>query len=222
MCGRYALRTSVPEIARILGLEDLLELQPRYNIAPTQPVPVCRLDGDGARELVLVRWGLVPHWAKDARSGYRMINARAETVATKPAFRAALRHRRCLVPADGYFEWQRTGQAKQPYFFHLDSGRPFCFAGLWASWGQGEDRLESCTIITTEANELGAAVHPRMPVILDPTRYALWLDTGVDDPSEVTGLLRPFPAARMALHPVSTLVNSPRNDRPECVQPIAL
>ena len=169
-----------------------------------------------------MRWGLVPHWAKDPRVGYRMINARAETVATKPAYRAALRYRRCLVPADGYYEWQRTGKSKQPYFIHLDSDEPFCFAGLWASWGERDQRLESCTIITTEANELSAAVHHRMPAILDAADYGLWLDTAITDPSEVRALLRPYPSSRMALHPVSTRVNSPRNDEPECIQPIVI
>ena len=226
MCGRFALRSSTPEIARILGLEDPVELEARYNIAPSQSVPICRAEAGGRRSLSRMRWGLVPHWAKDLRIGYRMINARSETLAEKPAFRAALRSRRCLVPADGYYEWRTIQRRKQPYFFHLSGHRPFCFAGLWARWrpgegsDSGEETIESFTIVTTAPNRRCAEVHDRMPVILPSENYTAWLDPDLDDPTVLSGLLTPYPEAEMTYFPVSTLVNHPGNDESRCVTPI--
>ena len=180
MCGRYVLKANLPEIARMLGLDvgtDVgFELAPRYNIAPTQDVPACRAGEDGERRLAMLRWGLVPRWAKDTKLAYRMINARGETVAEKPAFRDAFRHRRCLIPADGYYEWKKVGERKQPNFLYRRDERPFCFAGLWERWHKGgADPVESCAIITTQANQLGAEIHDRMPVILPQSEFARWL-----------------------------------------------
>jgi putative SOS response-associated peptidase YedK len=170
-----------------------------------------------------VKWGLIPFWAKDAKIGSNLINARADTIATKPAFRAALKKKRCLIPADGFYEWKAIpGQkVKQPYLISVRDVPAFAFAGLWEHWTNPEGtRVDSCTIITTDANELMQQVHNRMPVILDPADYGRWLDRDQQDPKGVIDLLNPFPADKMQLVPVSTLVNSPRNEKPECVQPL--
>ena len=205
-------------------------LPPRFNIAPTQAVAAVRLRTPETpaaphdrRQLCVLRWGLIPSWAKDPSIGSKLINARGETVDTKPSFRSALKHRRCLILSDGYFEWQQGAAQgkKQPYYIQLRDGAPFAFAGLWETWQQGDgSTLESCTIITTEANELTQPYHPRMPVILAPPDYAAWLDCDPARAAEVKGLLRPFPAELMTLFPVSTLVNNPRHDTPECIVPL--
>jgi putative SOS response-associated peptidase YedK len=197
------------------------ELAPRYNIAPTQPVLAVRTVPAGERELVTLRWGLVPAWADDPSIGNRLINARAETVADKPAFRAAFRARRCLVLADGFFEWQKVGGRKQPYYFRLREGSPFAFAGLWERWGKGATTLETCTLLTTEANELLRPVHDRMPVILPRERFVRWLDPDFRAAAELESLLRPYPAEDMTGYPVSARVNNPRNEGPLCVEPQA-
>jgi putative SOS response-associated peptidase YedK len=223
MCGRYTLRVSPAELAEIFGVLEAIEWSPRYNIAPTQTVAAVRsMENGNGRRLSLLKWGLVPSWADDPKIGSNLINARAETVATKPAFRTALRKKRCLVPADGFYEWQAVPgrKTKQPFFIGVRDVPVFAFAGLWEHWTSPEGTpLETCTIITTEANELMRPVHNRMPVILDPQDYGRWLDRDRQDPQEVLPLLRPYPAEKMQLIPVSTLVNSPRNDRPDCVQP---
>jgi putative SOS response-associated peptidase YedK len=162
----------------------------------------------------------VPSWATDLGIGSKMINARAETIAEKPSYRNALKKRRCLIVADGFYEWKREGKAKQPHLIRFKGGRPFCFAGLWERWSKGEQPVETCTIITTGPNKLMEAIHDRMPVIVAPEDYGLWLDGAVQEPERVTPLLRPFPDADMEAYPVSTLVNSPRNDSPECVEPL--
>jgi putative SOS response-associated peptidase YedK len=198
------------------------KLTPRYNIAPTQDVAAVRAGVEGGRVLVELRWGLIPSWAKDRSIGSRMINARAETVADKPAFRAALRSRRCLVLADGFYEWQRLGARKQPYFIGLRNGGPFAFAGLWERWApNGSEPIESCTILTTSANEVIAPIHDRMPVILDAQDHALWLDSGVEGASELLPVLRPQPAEAVRAFPVGLLVNNPANDVPACREPLA-
>lgn len=225
MCGRYVLKAALPEIARMLGIDIganmATALEPRYNIAPTTTVPICRMRAADERELALVRWGLVPQWAKSADGNYRMINARAETVAEKPAFRTPLRSRRCLVPADGYYEWKSIEGRKQPYFFSMQDGAPFCFAGLWERWQPAEgDALETCTIITTDANALGAEVHHRMPVILAHEDHDRWLDPGTTKADEVLPLLTPFPAEAMSVYPVSTIVNNARSDGADCIAPL--
>jgi len=222
MCGRYALKTSVPEIARILNAENRADCSPSYNVAPSQVTPVCRVSAGDARELVPLRWGLVPHWAKSVDDRYRMINARAETVAGKPAFRTPFRHRRCLVPVDGYYEWASLGNRKQPYFIHMRDESPFFLAGLWDRWEKGgADPLESFTIVTTAANAFSADIHDRMPVILDPEHHPQWLDPGVSSAAELEPLLSPYRSTGLALRPVSTYVNSPKNNGPRCVDPLA-
>jgi putative SOS response-associated peptidase YedK len=217
VCGRFTLTTPPELIAEHFGLDDVPPLGPRYNIAPTQPVPVVRKTAQG-RRLEMLRWGLVPSWAGDPSIGNRLINARAETVADKPSFRSAYRRRRCLVVADGFFEWKRVGVRKQPMYIRLRDQAPFAFAGLWESWHRDQpDAVESCTLITTGPNALLATIHDRMPVILHPDDYARWLDPGAGDPAR---LLRPYPAAEMTAHPVSRRVNSPANDDPACVEAI--
>jgi putative SOS response-associated peptidase YedK len=215
MCGRYTLKTRAGALAEHFDLPEVPVLTPRYNIAPSQPVAVVR----GGPELAQMRWGLIPAWADDPAIGHRMINARAETVAERPAFRAAFRRRRCLVLADGFYEWQRQDGRKQPFYFRLRDGGPFAFAGLWERWEKGDEPIESCTLLTTEANAVVDPVHDRMPVVLDPGDYRRWLDPRVDRPDELQPLLRPYPAAQMVAHPVGLLVNDPRRDEPRCIEP---
>jgi putative SOS response-associated peptidase YedK len=217
MCGRFTLRSSPRAIATEFDLFDVPDLRPRYNVSPTQQIPIVRLDG-AARQLAVVRWGLIPSWADDPAIGNRMINARADGIATKPSFRSAFKRRRCLVVADGFFEWQKVGQAKQPYLFERPDGQPFAFAGLWEGWSKAEPPIESCTIITTDANEVTRVVHDRMPVILPPEAYAAWLDPQAT-PEELTELLRPAKTDVLVARPVSRRVNSPANDDEGCVGP---
>jgi putative SOS response-associated peptidase YedK len=224
MCGRYTLRVSPTELAEIFGVINSLELKPRYNISPTQTVAMVRQpEQDAGRELALAKWGLIPSWADDPKIGSRMINARADGIATKPSFRSAIKKRRCLIPTDGFYEWKpiEGEKTKLPYHITVRDVPAFAFAGLWESWtGPDGINIESCTIITTEANELMQQVHNRMPVILDSADYDRWLDHGKQSADDVLDLLIPFPAERMQMTPVSTLVNSPKNERPECVQPL--
>ena len=226
MCGRYSLTTPAEAMRRLFGFAGPLpNLPARYNIAPTQHVPIVRLDREAMRELKSVRWGLIPFWAKDAAIGNRLINARAEGLAEKPSFRAAFRARRCLVPADGFYEWQATPRGKRPYRIGLRGGAPealplFAFAGLWEHWAKAPDGIavESCTIVTTEANELLRPIHERMPVILAAEDYAAWLDPAA--PAEAAlALLKPYPAAAMLAYRVSTRVNSVRFDDALCILP---
>ena len=219
MCGRFTLRTPTPVLAARFRLETMPELFPRYNIAPTQISPIIR---DTHREVAQLRWGLIPSWAKDAKIGGRMINARGETVAEKPAFRKAFRRRRCLVMADGYFEWRKVGREKRPLYIRMHDEQPFAMAGLWDRWfGTKEEKRdppwESFTIITTDANELTADVHDRMPVILAADDWELWLDTELEDPQALQPLLRPYASDAMKVDPVSSHVNSVRNDDARCV-----
>jgi putative SOS response-associated peptidase YedK len=217
MCGRFTLRAKPDTLAELFLLAEPPDWSPRYNIAPTQPVPVVRHKGDGGREFVRLRWGLVPSWAKEV-GGPPLINARAETVATKPAFRSALKQRRCLIPADGFYEWLKAGKKKQPFSFRLWDDKPFAFAGLWERWTGGEQPLESCTIITTDSNELVRPTHDRMPVILPVRYHAEWLDPDVRDPDRLVTMLRPYPAEEMVATPLSDWVNSPRHDDPRCLE----
>ncbi|MDH3595076.1 MAG: SOS response-associated peptidase [Rhodospirillales bacterium] len=222
MCGRYSLTTPAEALRRVFGFLEQPNLAPAYNIAPTQAVAVLRLGADGMRHFARLRWGLVPAWAKDLSIGARMINARAESVADKPAFRSAFRQRRCLVMADGFYEWQKCPEGpKQPYRIALADGGPFGFAGLWESWtdkGSGET-VETCTIVTTEANELLTPIHHRMPVILAPEDVAAWLDAAAS-PEAAQALLRPCPAAVLVAYPVSTRVNKVANDDPGVIAPL--
>jgi putative SOS response-associated peptidase YedK len=223
MCGRYTQLRSWSELVQLYRITETgppPNLPPRYNVAPTQVMPVVRTARDGGgRELALLRWGLVPSWAKSIDVGARMINARAETVADKPAFRNAFRRRRCLVVADGFYEWQgRASGPKQPYFITVAGDRPFAFAGLWEVWAPAEgERVETFTIVTTEANAACAPIHNRMPVILDEPAFDLWLDTGrpVD---AARPLLQPY-TGDLTIVPVGRRVNDVRNDDPACIQP---
>ena len=219
MCGRYTLTTpDLSPIAEALGV-SLPPVVVSYNIAPGVMVPIVRATAPAAYELVYVKWGLVPHWAKEPKSDYSTINARAETVAAKPAFRDAFRRRRCLVPADGFYEWQKRGTHKQPWYIHRRDRKPFAFAGLWERWQKGEETLETCTIIVTEASGLVRAIHERMPVILSPADYRRWLDPGAE-PSQLGALLAPYAGGDLVAQPVSTRVNDPRHDGPELIEPL--
>jgi len=225
MCGRYRLsrrKQVVEEYFEAASGEE--EWAPRYNIAPTQPVPViCQNPREPRRELSLVRWGLIPSWAKDSSAAARMINARSETTATKPAFRDALKSRRCLVPADGFYEWQRIGRTKQPYCFEVDDGQLFAFAGMWDRWKDASgNAVETCSILTTTPNAVTASVHDRMPVILDPDGYDLWLDPGMKDVSGASELLKPYDARLMRCYPISARINHTVNDDEDCSAPVEL
>jgi len=220
MCGRYTLTTPTQLLRERFALVSAPNvLPPRFNIAPGQDVAVVR--HGRARRLEMFRWGLVPSWAKDPAIGNRMINARAETLAEKPSFREAFRRRRCLVLADGFYEWKKEGKQKTPMYVRLRSREPFAFAGLWESWHpSGTEEIRSCTIVTTTPNQLLVPIHDRMPVILALDEYDAWLEAEPRAAEELRDLLRPFPADRMEAYPVSRLVNSPANDRPECVAPV--
>ena len=220
MCGRFALYSDPFTLARRFEAEALSELRPRYNVAPSQNIPIVREEGE-KRRFALARWGLIPHWAKDMKIGYSMINARAETVAEKPAFRNAFKHRRCLIPADGFYEWQviAGSKVKQPWFIALRDREPMAFAGLWERWRSPEGKeLESCSIIVTDANEIMRPIHDRMPVILAPGDWGAWLKSDAEDAQALQNMLKPYSAEDMAAWPVSTKVNSPRNDSAECVE----
>lgn len=223
MCGRFTLRTSPRELVEIFQLLHALDDSPRYNIAPTQPVLAIRQVGK-LREPSRLRWGLIPSWAKDARSGPPLINARAETLVGKPTFRTAFCKRRCLIPADGFYEWKKgDGKTRQPFYIRMANDRPFAFAGLWESWNQGDlPAVESCTIITTAANSRLAELHDRMPVILQEEDYDRWLDPTLKECAGLEPLLVPYPPEEMTFHAVSPFVNSPRNDGPACLEPAAL
>jgi putative SOS response-associated peptidase YedK len=221
MCGRFTLRASPAVIAQEFGLFDVPDLLPRFNVAPSQAVALVRQKPEAkGRELAYLQWGLIPAWAEDPSIGNRLANAWSETAATKPSFRRAFRSRRCLVVADGFYEWQRIDGRKQPYFVGLKTDRPFGLAGLWERWEKGDEPVESCTILTTDANELMQPIHERMPVILSPDQYETWLDPQCQEPGELAKLLRPFPAKDMLAYLVSTLVNNPKNDAVKCVEAI--
>lgn len=221
MCGRYTLTVEAGELRDAFGLEELPEdLPPRFNIAPSQPVPV--ITNRNPKKLELFRWGLIPSWAKDMSVGYKMINARVESLADKPAFKKALQKRRCLVIADGFYEWKKIGKRKQPMYVRLKSHEAFGFAGLWESWHAPDgQRILSCTIITQPAKGEVREVHDRMPVIVTPEMREAWLDPEPRDPDELLALLGGVSADELELHPVSTLVNSPANELPECIVPVA-
>lgn len=222
MCGRFTLRSNPRALAKLFEVDEPLFYAPRYNIAPTQPVAVVRLnEARDKREWALTRWGLVPHWTKSAPSSAPLINARADTLAEKPAFRDAFRHRRCVIPADGFFEWRQEDDRKQPIYITMIDDAPFGLAGVWESW-QAPDgtEIESCAIITTEANALLRTIHDRMPVILPPTRYSAWLDVEHVSPNEAWRLLQPYDAFAMKAAPVSSRVNSARVDDEQLITPV--
>lgn len=220
MCGRFALIAPGEQVAETFDLTDVPTLAPRYNIAPTQPVAVVRLHpGTGERELTHVHWGLIPSWAKDPGMGSRMINARAETVAEKPAYRNAFRYRRCLIPASGFYEWQQQNGGKQPYYIHTSQGQILALAGLWEHWQSGDgSEIESCTILTTQPNQRVGQFHNRMPVILQPEDFAVWLKSDGMHTDELHHLLRPAAEDLLDAHPVTRYVNRPTNEGPECIE----
>jgi putative SOS response-associated peptidase YedK len=237
MCGRMVLTRSASELAAEFSLAEIAELMPRYNIAPSQPIGVIRVDAEGQRDLSLLHWGLIPSWAKDRAIGNRMINARAETAAEKPSFRTALRRRRCIVPADGFYEWQQVAAesaagaeakggkkpkpARIPHLFKRPDGASLAIAGLWETWTDREtgEHVESCTLLTTEANALVRPIHHRMPVILESPDWALWLDPRETEAEAVLGLLVPASPDRLNHYAVSSHVNDPRNEDPSCIVP---
>jgi putative SOS response-associated peptidase YedK len=223
MCGRFALTVDPADLQDAFPEFSFpAQAAPRYNIAPSQPI--LALPNDGTNQADFFAWGLIPSWAKDPSIGNRMINARAETLAEKPAFRSAYKYHRCLIFADGFFEWQaRPGsKSKAPHFIRLKSGAPFAFAGLWELWQPVDgSEVRTAAIITTEPNDLMASIHNRMPVILQPNTYSQWLDPAPQSPNRLQNLLVPFPAGEMEAYPISTLVNSPGNDRAECLLPVS-
>ncbi len=221
MCGRFTLTLDPADLQKAFeGYTFPPTFAPRFNIAPSQPVLAILNDGQKRADFLL--WGLIPSWAKDPSIGNRLINARGETLAEKPAFRGAFKYKRCLILADGFYEWQTrpAAKGKVPHFIHLKGRRSFAFAGLWDEWRAPDDSLlRTCTLITTQPNELMRTLHNRMPVILRPDDYAQWLDPAPQTPERLLPLLRPYPTDEMTAHPVSSLVNRPENDRPECLLP---
>jgi len=218
MCGRFALATEKHILEILYQLEIREDLQPRYNIAPSQNILACRLSPQhGRRELAALKWGLVPFWAEDETIGSRMINARSETVAEKPSFRDAFKKRRLLIPVSGFYEWKKEDGAKQPFYISRKDGQPFSLAGLWERWEKGKNPLESCTILTTEPNSLLAPLHNRMPVVVPPESYELWLDPEANSKT-LHELLAPYPPDELIFYPVSRLVNSPYNESPELIE----
>ena len=223
MCGRYSQTTDLENFVAKLNISGskVSKLIPRYNIAPSQEAAVIIQEKDEQPSIEMLKWGLVPSWAKDPAIGNRMINARAETLTTKPSFRSPLRKQRCLIPASGFYEWNKQGRAKTPYYIRLKSGQPFAFAGLWSHWHAPDgSELRSFTIITTDANDLIRSIHARMPVILREDTEKLWLDPAQDISKDCISLLVPYPSDKLEAYPVSTLVNAPANDRPECIEPV--
>ncbi|MFO0946814.1 MAG: SOS response-associated peptidase [Planctomycetota bacterium] len=218
MCGRFTLRSSPKLVAEIFELPTLPLFEARYNIAPTQMVGAIRLNDE--RHYDQLRWGLVPSWAKDLSFGAKTINARSETITEKPAFRNAFQRRRCLIVADGFYEWQKTGKTKQPMYILMKDERPFAFAGLWERWRGDNELVESCTILTTTANSLLNKLHDRMPVILSSEDYNSWLDPECDPQRTLVPLLRPFPDEKMKMYPVSSQVNNARHETADCVEPL--
>ena len=220
MCGRYSLAADLEDVQRRFEFFDSeLIHSPKYNIAPTQPV--LTVTNHNGRRGSYMRWGLIPSWAKSASVGNRLINARAETVAERPSFRTALARRRCLVIADGFYEWQRAGNSRRPMRVVMKTGEPFAFAGLWDSWrGPEGEIIRSCTIITTSPNEVIRPIHDRMPVILPRGMESFWLDPDVKDPGVLSNILVPYPSGEMEAYEVSPLVNRHGNDGPEVVAPI--
>jgi putative SOS response-associated peptidase YedK len=223
MCGRYRLSRRKQLVEEYFDCgSDESNWNPRYNIAPTQPVPVIRQNPkEPVRQLSLMKWGLIPSWAPNPSVAAKMINARSETASTKLAFRDALKFRRCVIPADGFYEWSRTGKAKQPYCFEVNDGELFAFAGLWDRWRDPTGNwIKTCSILTTTPNAVTATVHDRMPVILNPDSYDLWLDPGMQNVTAVSELLKPYDAWLMRCYPVSTRINHVANDDAECSKPV--
>jgi putative SOS response-associated peptidase YedK len=219
MCGRYTV-TATPEVLRALfGYAEQPNFPPRYNVAPTQPIAIVRLM-NGKRQFALVRWGLLPSWVKDPKAFSLLISARGETVNEKPAYKAAMKRRRCLIPADGFYEWKALGTRKQPYYVRAKSGAPLAFAGLWETWtGPNGEELETAAIVTTDANETLAPIYDRMPVVIAPEQFDLWLGGPDEDTAVASSLIRPAPDDLLEAIPVSSDVNRVANDNPRLLEP---
>ena len=218
MCGRFVMELTPELLASVFGTPKVPTLVPNYNIAPTQLVLIVHQVSDH-RTLDIMKWGLIPPWAKDPAIGSQMINARSETVAEKPSFRHAIKYRRCIVPASGYFEWQHEGKVKIPYYFRMKDKSPLGLAGIWEEWKAPDDTLlQTFSILTTTANKIVAPVHDRMPVIIPPDEYSTWLSKHITNPEQLRALYQPFPADLLESYPVSDKVNSPRNNEPENIQ----
>lgn len=217
MCGRFVSNLPADKLKKVFNLIETPQLEPRFNVAPTQLVAVVRNQGDHNR-LDLLKWGLVPSWSKDLSFGSHLINARSETVAEKPAFRHAIKYRRCIIPTSGFYEWSHTDKKKQPYYIQLASNSPMCLAGLWETWKAPDgNNLETFTILTTAANRLIAPIHDRMPAILHPDTFNLWLSNNMHDPEQLQPFFQPFPVEEMIAYKVPDLVNNPRFDSPACI-----
>jgi putative SOS response-associated peptidase YedK len=219
MCGRYTVISNPEALRALFGYEEQPNFPPRYNIAPTQPIAIVRLV-DGKRRFALVRWGLLPSWVKDPKTFTLLINARGETVCDKPAYRAAMKRRRCLIPADGFYEWQKAGDRKRPFYVHAASGEPLAFAGLWETWtGPNGEELETGTIVTTTANDTLKPIHERMPVIVPREAFDLWLNCTDVDAKTAEALIAPAPEGLLEAYEISTAVNRTANDNPKLLEP---
>ena len=220
MCGRFTLHTPESRIRETFNLEhtEPLGLNLRYNIAPSQEIPIIR-NSDTSREMMLARWGLIPGWSKESKTKYSTINARIESIAEKPTYRTPFKRQRCLIPADGFYEWKKVESNKVPHHIRMKDGKVFAFAGLWDHWEGEGDRIESCTIIVMPANEVMKPVHERMPAIISPAHYDLWLDSRITDKQEIMQLLNSAPSSQLTAYPVSTWVNSPKNNNERCIRP---
>jgi len=220
MCGRYTIIASPEALRALFRYEEQPNFPPRYNVAPTQPIAIVRLV-DGKRHFALVRWGLLPSWVKDPKTFTLLINARGETAAEKPAFRAAMKRRRCLIPADGFYEWQAVGNRKRPFYVRAKSGAPLAFAGLWETWtGPNGEELETAAIVTTRANRTLSPIHDRMPVIVPPEAFDLWLDGATVDATTAAALIAPAPEDLLVAYEISTAVNRTANDNPKLLEPV--
>jgi len=220
MCGRFTLHTPSTQIREAFHLPDLpsLELKPRYNIAPSQDIPIIR-DTDTGREMVMARWGLIPGWSKESKTKYSTINARIESVSEKPTYRTPFKRQRCLIPADGFYEWKQVAGNKVPHHIRMKDGNVFAFAGLWDHWEDEDASIVSCTIIVMPANEVMKPIHERMPAIIAPAHYDFWLDSRVTDKQEIMQYLNSATSSQLTAYPVSTLVNSPKNNDERCIRP---
>lgn len=218
MCGRFTLSASPQELRDEFGLGEVPDFPPRYNIAPQQPVAVIRRGAGNAPQFRLMQWGLIPHWSKDPSIGPKLINARCETLHEKPSFRSAFRYRRCLIPANGFYEWQKAKAGiKQPYYFREKAHRVFALAGLWETWGE----IETCTIITTQPSAVVAPIHQRMPVIIAAEHYSVWLDSQIQAPQQLFHLFDPDAGANLVATPVNSRVNNPAVDHPQCIESLS-
>jgi putative SOS response-associated peptidase YedK len=221
MCGRFTLHTPAAQVKEAFHHNSGLELKPRYNIAPSQDIPIVR-DTDTGNEMVMARWGLIPSWSKESKTKYSTINARIESVAEKPTYRTPFKRQRCLIPADGFYEWKVVNGHKIPHHIRMRDSRIFAFAGLWDRWEGDHETLDSCSIIVMPSNEVMKPIHERMPAIIAPAHYDLWLDSRVTDKQEIMQYLSSAPSSQLIAYPISTWVNSPKHNDERCIQPAGI